>query len=975
MTEGRRIDFQRVRAQLQDFKFKAVFVEELGWSNPSRGLRETTVDAAGVELRRRPIAELSGFVVFEVEATAGDGAIPDAKTRASAHKVIGGLHHEHVLVFVDRARQKSVWSWVHRKDGKDHLRTHHYFRGQPGDLFIGKLGSLMFDLGDFDQEGNVSIVEVAQRVRKALDVEKVTKKFYTGFQEQHVAFLELVRGIADDRQRQWYVSVLLNRLMFIYFLQKKGFLDRGNRDYLQDRLAWSRRTLGEDRYFSRFLELLFFQGFAMPEDRRSAEARERLGHVRYLNGGLFLRHRVELDNPGIDVPDQAFENLFALFGSYTWYLDDTPGGDDSAINPDVLGYIFEKYINQKSFGAYYTRPEITDWLCEETIHRRVLDRVNELEGVTAGAHFDEMSDLLLNLTPALCRLLLGKVLPDLSVLDPACGSGAFLVAALKTMLGVYGAVVGAAKTLPDEALKAEVKGWEAAHPSLGYYLKKRVIVGNLYGVDLMEEAAEIARLRLFLSLVASASREEELEPLPNIDFNVMAGNSLVDDVFGSKGEVDVVVTNTLSAIRFYHASGHEGRRPGSPYFLAERCFELLRDKGQFGLVLPVGVYRDESTKGLREMLFEHCALRTLIGFADEPSRGQEHRAICCLVGGKGGSTKDFFVSFGAGEERMDARLGEFLRDPGERLMLTPDFVRRASPRTLSVMELKSAFDLSLVEKLSRHPLLGDDGQCAWSVEGALGVQMQPSRQSGQPKHVASSAVRSSAVYAANAIRSYEWTPDVPRSWAGQGAGVRRPGFLAKLKSQGYVIGLRNITSKADGRMLSAALIPPGIVVDESVTVLWLKANVQQAGARRGHLAADLLYVLALLNGYPLDWILRLRAGRRILMSHVYQLPLPRLTPKDAVFVLIVERAAKLTCTTQGFDALVKEAGLNRQVRGVTQREERAALRAELDGLIAHLYGLTEEEFARMLASFPVVPEPQRVAARNAYRAVARGDVQ
>ena len=83
-----------------------------------------------------------------------------------------------------------------------------------------------------------------------------------------------------------------------------------------------------------------------------------------------------MDNAKIRVPDIAFENLFALFERYSWNLDDTPGGNDDEINPDVLGYIFEKYINQKEFGAYYTRPEITGYLCEHTIYKLVLDKIN-----------------------------------------------------------------------------------------------------------------------------------------------------------------------------------------------------------------------------------------------------------------------------------------------------------------------------------------------------------------------------------------------------------------------------------------------------------------------------------------------------------------------------------------------------------------------------------------------------------------------
>jgi hypothetical protein len=545
------INFQRTRDYLKQFDFRALFIEELGWSRP------TNKKAIPLAVKDAPftvehIAQLAGAVVLEVRAD--DGSIPPAKTRAAVHKEIAKLHHENLLIFVDRQRTQSLWYWVKRQDGKLYPRDHLYCKGQPGDLFLGKLNQMVFDLADFDAEGNVGIIDVAKRLQSALDIEKVTKKFFREFQEQHVAFLELIRGIADERQRRWYASVLLNRLMFIYFLQKKppGFLDGGNQNYLRDKLAES-KARGKDRYYAEFLKALFFEGFAKPEEKRSPEARRLLGKIKYLNGGLFLPHQIEQHHPKIDVPDKAFDNLFDLFDRYSWHLDDTPGGKDDEINPDVLGYIFEKYINQKAFGAYYTRPEITEYLCERTIHRLILDAINsplppateqgvraidsprpysgEGQGVRAAGmklrNYSSLGDLLLDLDAQLCHLLLHDVLPGLSLLDPACGSGAFLVAAMKTLINVYSAVIGKIKFLGHRGLSQWLAEIEHKHPSIGYFIKKRIITDNLFGVDIMEEATEIARLRLFLALVASAQAVDDLEPLPNIDFNILAGNSLI----------------------------------------------------------------------------------------------------------------------------------------------------------------------------------------------------------------------------------------------------------------------------------------------------------------------------------------------------------------------------------------------------------------------------------------------------------------
>ena len=128
--------------------------------------------------------------------------------------------------------------------------------------------------------------------------------------------------------------------MFIYFLQRKWFIDNGNPNYLQDKLEQSRKR-GPNLYYSEFLNLLFFEGFAKPENERSEAARQLLGTVVYVNGGLFLTHPIEKRWPSIQIPDVAFENLLSLFARYSWNLDDAPGGDDNEISPHILGYIFE----------------------------------------------------------------------------------------------------------------------------------------------------------------------------------------------------------------------------------------------------------------------------------------------------------------------------------------------------------------------------------------------------------------------------------------------------------------------------------------------------------------------------------------------------------------------------------------------------------------------------------------------------------
>ncbi|MCZ8039621.1 MAG: ATP-binding protein [Microcystis sp. LE17-20A] len=533
------LNFSRTRDLLSNFQFGELFIEELGWSHP-RAKKTISITVDNQEYPCQRIAEVSGVAVLEVTTT----DIPDAKLRRDIHQQVIERIAENLLIFVDGGRTRSLWYWVKREGSKSYIRDHLYIKGQPGDLFLGKLAELVLDITDFE-DGEPSVVEVAHRLQKGFDIEKITKKFYQEFQREHLQFLPFIQGIDRESDKKWYTSVILNRLMFVYFLQRKGFIDN-DFNYLQNQFQASQRR-GENLFYRQFLQTLFFQAFAKPEYQRDETVTALVGKVKYLNGGLFLQHPLENLYQNICIDDQAFENILDLFSRYSWNLDDTPGGSDDEINPDVLGYIFEKYINQKAFGAYYTRPEITEYLCDRTINKWIVERSNQHY---PRKQFASISELLINLDSPLCQLLIEDILPQLSILDPACGSGAFLVAAMKTLIGIYSAVIGTIELRGDSKLKQWLTEVRKSHPSLGYYIKKRIISDNLYGVDIMEEATEIAKLRLFLALVAAAQSVTELEPLPNIDFNIMSGNSLIglirvdEKSFNLMGEENILQTLT-----------------------------------------------------------------------------------------------------------------------------------------------------------------------------------------------------------------------------------------------------------------------------------------------------------------------------------------------------------------------------------------------------------------------------------------------
>jgi hypothetical protein len=508
-----KLDRKSTRRYLDQFDFESLFIEELGWDvvDPVTIPLELDQDIFEAEA----IAQKRGFTVYQCMGS----EIPERKIRLKLDRTLTEYSKSHLLIFGDQEGKQQVWMWVKQETGsKSKPRFHTYKVGRAAESLMQKLEALVVDI---EEEDDLTLVEVSQRVKQGFNIEQVTKQFFHDFEGLHQKFCLEIVGIDHDGDRRWYASVLLNRLMFVYFLQRRYFLDDGDNLYLQNKL---KACQAEHESFYEFLKDLFFQGFAKPEFDRDGAIQARLGKICYLNGGLFLRHSIEQKYPAITVSDRAFEEVFQLFSAYSWHLDDRPDAekDSNEINPDVLGYIFEKYINQKEFGAYYTRPEITEYLCDRTINKLVVDRMNEF-----GYQFPDLEAVLNHLDASLCHHLLNQILPTLTLLDPACGSGAFLVAAMKTLISIYHRVVAVAKGFSDVPNIARWLADVETHPSLEYYIKKRIITDNLYGVDIMEEATEIAKLRLFLSLVAAAKTVDELEPLPNIDFNIMAGNSLI----------------------------------------------------------------------------------------------------------------------------------------------------------------------------------------------------------------------------------------------------------------------------------------------------------------------------------------------------------------------------------------------------------------------------------------------------------------
>ena len=638
-------DIQTLRPYLQDFDLTGLMVEGLGW-NHHQGAPITVV-SGNENYDLHSVAEKAGFAVYRCGPQL-DGTIPPQSIRQQIERQVAQTNYEHLIIFVDASETRQVWQWVKRESGRSPaFRQFPFDKGQTGMALLQRLRGIEFTL---EEEASLGITDVTEKFQQSLDIERVTKRFYDQFRKELTAFQQFIDGFTEQGDRDWYASLMLNRMMFVYFIQKQDFLD-GDEHYLRNRLQQVQEQDGANRFqrfYRQFLLRLFHEGLGQPESDRSPELVALLGKVPYLNGGIFDPHTLERDNPDIIIPDAAFEQIFGFFDQYQWHLDDRPSGSDNEINPDVLGYIFEKYVNQKQMGAYYTKEDITGYIARNTVIPRLLEmaqaecpiafgpnggvwrllqddpdnyiypavghgiawdyspesvarleeplalpdhiarglddtaqradwnqaapkahalptetwreliarrqRYSEVRDQLVAGDVKSVNDLItLNLDserfardiivnsegPELVRAF-WSALTKISVLDPACGSGAFLFAALNVIEPLYSATMQAMRGFladletakrprPPEALRDFRNILDAAgqHSNERYYILKSIIVNNLYGVDIMEEAVEICRLRLFLKLAAQLETYDQIEPLPDIDFNIQAGNSLV----------------------------------------------------------------------------------------------------------------------------------------------------------------------------------------------------------------------------------------------------------------------------------------------------------------------------------------------------------------------------------------------------------------------------------------------------------------
>lgn len=388
-------------------------------------------------------------------------------------------------------------------------------------------------------------------IKKAFSVEALSDDFFDEYRKQYAEFVKFLTGKEyvkkgnkwveqetgepdaqyftsfkkDDKLVRDYIKKMMGRIVFLYFLQSKGWL-AGNLHYMHD-LFYDASDEVKGDFLDKVLEPMFFGLLnTRPEDRSSAPLVNGVGvkyipnadEIPYLNGGLFQQEKI--DEVESVFPAGMFQSLFDFFDSYNFTIDENdPNDAEVGVDPEMLGKIFENLLeDNKDKGAFYTPKEIVRYMCQESLTAYLQTGIDDAEVKEHIANFVKTNDVEeLGGASSELAMSIDQKLIDVKICDPAIGSGAFPMGLLRELY----------------ACRKSIEIFEEDNAA---DIKRHIIQNNIYGVDIEKGAVDIARLRFWLALIID---EKEPMPLPNLDFKIMQGNSLLESYKG----VDLDVTS------------------------------------------------------------------------------------------------------------------------------------------------------------------------------------------------------------------------------------------------------------------------------------------------------------------------------------------------------------------------------------------------------------------------------------------------
>lgn len=527
--------------------FAMLFSKVQYFSNPSNPFSENAKVVSGKQTGVVKLDDGKQLAIFEVEV---DDSIRIDKNRQGLREIAikhidQNITHGAFVFFYSKYQKDYRFSFIARwseidletgefKKGETKPKRYTYLLGDNEACTTAAKRLLMLAAKCDNQE--IGIKDIID----TFSVESLNKEFFKTYKEHYERFWRFIansengyREILLDKTKEKpeqqekpirdFVKKLLGRIVFLHFLQKKGWMgcdakntkwENGEKQFMQ--LLFSDFS-DKAHFHSKCLTKLFFNTLNTRRSNDIFEIAELTGNlnvsrVPYLNGGLF-----DTDKPEavltIDFPEKYFEDLLDFFEQYNFTIDEnSPDDHEVGIDPEMLGHIFENLLEEnREKGAFYTPKEVVQYMCKESLIQYLNNSFDEAVNVSLFIRNHIVSEKLAIKDNA---VLLNELLDNIKVCDPAIGSGAFPIGILQEIYEAKKFIYPYLKT-NKEFNPAQVK--------------KDIIQKSIYGVDLEKGAVDIAQLRFWLALVVD---EENPHPLPNLDYKIMQGNSLLESFEG-----------------------------------------------------------------------------------------------------------------------------------------------------------------------------------------------------------------------------------------------------------------------------------------------------------------------------------------------------------------------------------------------------------------------------------------------------------
>ena len=780
---------------------------------------------------------------------------------------------------------------------------------------------------------------------------KIRKKWVMAIYDQDWRLYQAEKHPAEAIDAD--VQLLFDRIIFCRILEDNGVDE--DRKLRNEYEKW--KTDKRRQFYSEYLTPLFV---------KTSEV---------YDSNIFKRNGTE----SLKIKNEDFveglESFYTNVDGLSYHFD--------AIPTDVLGHVYENYLSyrvrtkggklvieeemfeRKRSGIYFTPEFLVDYLVKNTLGKKL----------------------------AQCKTTSQAL--SIKVLDPACGSGTFLIRAYDEFKKWY--------EKNPEARQAAFGG--DTENSMESFLDA-VMERCLYGVDIDPRAGELARLNLFIRAIhnpkilpklriATANSlimDDELDE-PDTPFILKKAFPLVYE----EGGFDVIVTNPpwekwkpdsqeffepydhgfkslptqeakkrmqellkKAGIRmawqnyltryevlgdvfgnkdnFQYQSGDvEGRQVSGDLDLyklfTERVYQLLKKDGAAGVLIPSGIYTDLGAKGLRGMLFDNTKIECLYSFENRKAIFEDiHRSYkFCTLIFKKGSKTTTFPAAFFLYGKED--MENAIKSP---TILDVKFIKSSSPLSWGMLEIKTPEDYTIIKKMLKYPPLNEITKGSWNIDMSSGFHMTNDSHLFRPYGKGVSMLEGKNIHQ----YTHQWKEASRPRYSIEESDITANLEQNKIYHNDYWLAYRLIASSTNERTMISTIIPPGYVCGHSVAIVKVTDK------------KSMCFLCGVLNSFVVDYLMRQKVSSNVTMFNLRELPIPRLKDGD-LFDSIAKKTVQLVSTTNEFSKLKSEFGM---LSSITDEQDRQLTKAKIDALVAKLYDINEIELRHILSQFPLVDD-------------------